>query len=124
MKSYEGVFVFPPESAPEARKSQLKSLDELISKFGGTIQQKQEWGKRPMGYAIKKFSEGYYVICDYQMETSKAPEFRKGLELQDELLKFMVTSRNVKAEKRIAQRVAASAKSKPAAPQTPAPVPH
>lgn len=114
MKSYEGVFVFPPESAPEARKNQLKSLDELISKFGGTIQQKQEWGRRPLGYPIRKFSDGYYVICDFQMETSKAGEFRKGLELQDELMKFMVTSRNVKAEKRIAQRVAASAKSKPA----------
>lgn len=122
MKSYEGVFVFPPESAPEARKNQLKSLDDLISRFGGTIQQKQEWGKRPLGYAVKKFSEGYYVVCDFQMDPSKAGEFRRGLELQDELLKFMVTSRNVKAEKRIAQRVAASAKSKPAAPQAQATV--
>ncbi len=120
MKSYEGVFVFPPESAPEARKTQLKSLEDLISKFGGTIQQKQEWGRRPLGYAIRKFSEGYFVVCDFQMETGKATEFRKGLELQEDLLKFMVTSRNVKAEKRIAQRVAASAKSKPAQQAQPA----
>lgn len=115
MKSYEGVFVFPPESAPEARKTQLKSLDDLISKFGGTIHQKQEWGRRPLGYSIRKFSEGHFLICDFQMDPAQATEFRKGLELQEDLLKFMVTSRNVKAEKRVAQRVAASAKSKPVA---------
>ena len=91
MRSYEGVFVFPPEATADARKAQLKSLDDMIAKFEGSIQQKTEWGKRPFGYPVKKFREGWFVIADFQMNPAGATEFRKTLELQEELIKYMIT---------------------------------
>ena len=100
MKSYEGFFVFPPESTPEVRKQQLKNLDDLIAKHKGQVAQKTEWGKKPLGYIIKKHQEGYGMIYDFQMDPAQATEFRKGLELQEDLIKFMVTVKVVaKAEK-------------------------
>ena len=117
MKSYEGLFIFPPESTPDVRKNQLKNLDELIAKFKGQIQQKKDWGKKPLGYIIRKFQEGYFLVYDFQMDPSQATEFRKGLELQEDLIKFMVTLKKVvKEEKKPASKPAATAPSHASAP--------
>ncbi len=116
MNSYEGLFIFPPDSTPEARKNQLKNLDDLIAKFKGQITQKNEWGKKSIGYSIRKFSEGHCLVYDFQMDPSQATEFRKGLELQEDLLKFMVTiKRSPKIEKKSAASKAAKPSSRPAA---------
>ena len=102
MNSYEGVFIFPPDAAPDARKAQFKSLDDLFLKVGAEIIQKTEWGKKTLGYTIKKFNEGHYLIVDYKMDPAKAEEFRKTIELQDSIIKYMITVRNLAAEKKAA----------------------
>ena len=102
MKSYEGVFIFPPESTGDARKAQLKSLDDIIAKFQGSVIQKNEWGKKFLGYPLKKFREGYVVVADFEMPTSQAVEFRKNLELQEDILKYMITVKTtVKPDKKV-----------------------
>ena len=99
MKPYEGIFIFPPDSTPDVRKSQLKNLEDLIAKFKGQVQQKAEWGRKPLGYAIDKFQDGHFLVYDYQMDPSKATEFRKSLELQEDILKYMILVKETKTPK-------------------------
>ncbi len=101
MKSYEAVFIFPPEVAADTRKAQLKNIDDIIAKFQGAVIQKNELGKRPLGYPLKKFREGYFVVVVFQMPTSQAGVFRKTIELQEDILKYMITVKEeVKPEKK------------------------
>ena len=104
MRSYEGMFIFPPESAPESGKKQLKNLEDLISKFQGSIVEKIDGGKKPLGYPVKKFKEGYFILLDFQLDSLKMMELRNALTLQEDLLKFMITLKNVKAIARAAER--------------------
>lgn len=106
MKSYEGVFIFPPEASAEARKMQFKNLEDLIAKYQGQMVQKMEWGKRALGYSLKKFQEGFLLIVDFQMDPAKTTEFRKNLQLQEDLLKFMITLKNNKPERKTAAKAA------------------
>ncbi len=114
MKSYDGIFIFPPESAPEARKRQLKGVEDLFQKYQAQILEKVEWGKRPLGYAVRKMKEGYFILWSFQMETSKVAEFRHALNLQEELLKFMLTVKPVKPAKAVNEKARAAAPAKPA----------
>ena len=91
MTLYEGLFIFPPESTPEMRNKQDKSLEDLIRKFQGNIVEKNEWGKKILGYAVKKFKEGFFVVVDFQLDPVKVNELRHGLTLQEDFLKFMIT---------------------------------
>lgn len=91
MKSYEGLFVFPPEATPDARKGQFEKLEGLIRKCGGSVAQKNEWGRKPLGYTVRKFREGHLVIWEIQLEGGKVGEFRKALELDEDVIKHMLT---------------------------------
>ena len=101
MKSYEGVIIFPPESTPEVRKNQLQGLDDLIRKHSGSVTQKLEWGKRLLGYPLKKHREGYILVVDFQMDPKNTVEFRKNLELQDDILHYMITIKLEKLQRQI-----------------------
>ena len=122
MNSYEGVFIFPPDIPPDARKLQLKSLEDLFLKAGAEIVQKMEWGKKTLGYPINKFNEGHYLIIDYKMDPAKTVEFRKTVELQDSIIKYMITSRDFEAEKKAAD--ARAKETRVAVPAAPAAAPH
>ena len=91
MKAYEGVFIFPPDASAEAGKEQFKKLDDLFTKFQANVLQKNDWGKKSLGYAIRKFHEAHFLIVDFQLESTKMPEFVKALELQEDILKYMIT---------------------------------
>ncbi len=114
MKAYEGLFVFPPDSTPDVRKNQLKNLDDLIAKTKGQVTQKTEWGKKLMGYPIRKHAEGHVLIYDFQMDPANTVEFRRGLDLQEDLIKYMVTIKEVEKVR---------AEKKPKAPAAPAAAP-
>ncbi|MCM8776352.1 MAG: 30S ribosomal protein S6 [Candidatus Omnitrophica bacterium] len=99
MKVYEGIFIFPPEVTPEAFKQQERQLEDLIKKVKGAILQRMEWGRKPLGYTVNKFKEGYFLILDFELDPLKVNELRMGLELQEGLMKYMITVKQPSAAK-------------------------
>lgn len=114
MRTYEGIFVFPPTLSQDEKKGEEKKLEELIQRNEGKIVQKVDWGKRALGYRVKKFREGYLLYLDIQMKPARVIDFRKTVQLAPEIIKFMLTVKNPKAghvpaAKTTPQKVAASA---------------
>lgn len=96
MKTYEGIFVFPPVQTPEEKKASEKKVNEIVGKFGGKIIQRLDWGRRPLGYMVKKFSEGCFELVEVEMEPGNVDAFRKNLQLLPELVKFSIFAKNYK----------------------------
>lgn len=86
MKKYEGLFIFPPED-----KDQAVEVTKWIEKFQGKVLQKTDLGKKTIGYQIKKFRDGKFLVFNFEMDPSRIQDFRKDLEQQETLLKYMVT---------------------------------
>ena len=100
MRFYEGLFVFPPETTPEGRKGEEKILEDMIQKLGGSVVQKTEYGKKPLGYAVRKFHEGRFLLCDFQLPPGKMNDLKKALQLYEGLLHFMITVKDKKLKKK------------------------
>lgn len=117
MRLYEGLFIYVPEATAEARKRQLDAFEGLVSKHGGAIRNKTEWGKKPIGYLIKKNRDGYFVIYDFEVPPTALREMERVLQLEQELLKFMITvkvTKPVKVKKKKLKKASAE-KPEPAA---------
>ena len=90
MRKYEGLFIFPPEDAPEAAKEQEKRIEEALHRFGGRSLDHRDWGRRPLGYPLQKLREGRVVLWNFEMEVGQVGEFRKALELDEKILKLTI----------------------------------
>ena len=90
MRKYEGIFIFPPEETPETCKEEEKRLEEKITRLGGRILERKDWGRRLLGYPLRKFHEGRILLWDFEMEPQQITEFRKVLGLDEKLLKATV----------------------------------
>lgn len=91
MKNYDVLLIFPPDETPDQRQANLKTIEDLVKKFSGTVTQKIELGKKVLGYSLRKFREGYVWAIELQVHPSKIQEVRNALQLQENLLKFMIT---------------------------------
>ena len=100
MRAYEGFFILPPDAA-DAQKSQLDRIEDLIRKAGGSISEKVDMGKKVLGYPLRKHSEGSVWVFNFQIPSLKATELKKSLELEEDILKYMLTVRDLRPAKKV-----------------------
>jgi small subunit ribosomal protein S6 len=106
MRPYETMVVF--DSTIDAQTIQValdRALDTIRSN-GGTPGTIDRWGKRPLAYEINKRKEGYYVLVEFEGQADTVAELDRILTLTDEVIRFKILRRNVRAK---ARRVTAQA---------------
>ena len=59
MSKYELAVVVNAQIDDEARTAVLDNCKALVEKFGGTITNVDDWGKKKLAYEIQKMNEGY-----------------------------------------------------------------
>ena len=59
MNKYELAVVVNAKIEDDARTATIEKVKEYITRFGGTITNVDEWGKKRLAYEIQKIREGY-----------------------------------------------------------------
>ena len=59
MNKYELCVVLSVKLEDEERAAALEKVQNYITRFGGTVTNVDEWGKRKLAYEIQKMKEGY-----------------------------------------------------------------
>ena len=101
MRPYETMIVF--DTAVDAQSIQI-ALDralETIRNNDGTPGAIDRWGKRPLAYEINKRKEGYYVLVEFEGETSTVDALHRILTLSDEVLRFKILRRQLVKSRRV-----------------------
>ncbi|HEY1826226.1 MAG TPA: 30S ribosomal protein S6 [Acidimicrobiales bacterium] len=106
MRPYETMIVFDTSVDAQSIQIALDRALDTIRANGGTPGNIDRWGKRPLAYEINKRKEGYYVLAEFSGESSTVDELDRILTLADEVLRFKILKRHVRAN---AGTVAASA---------------
>jgi small subunit ribosomal protein S6 len=106
MRPYETMIVFDTSVDAQAIQIALDRALETIRANGGTPGTIDRWGKRPLAYEVNKRKEGYYVLVEFSGETATVDELDRILTLSDEVLRYKILRRHVRAN---ASRVTAQA---------------
>jgi len=73
-------------------ESTFKSLNkQLATDFGAKVTFEDFWGERGFAYKIKKDTWGYYGVSQFDMEAAKVTEVRHELNLDKNVLRFLIT---------------------------------
>ena len=103
MRPYETMIVFDTSVDAQAIQIALDRALETIRSHEGTPGAIDRWGKRPLAYEINKRKEGYYVLVEFAGESATVDELDRILTLSDEVLRFKILRRQVRASRVTAQ---------------------
>lgn len=91
MRKYEVAFIVHPDLDETAFKEMQDRVNSWITDAGGKVTKVDLWGKMKMAYEIRKQTEGQYVLFETEMPPSFCAELERNLQLQESILRYMVT---------------------------------
>ena len=94
MNKYEGIFIIRPNLTEEDSKAALDLIENEIKKNEGEIETVNNWGRKNLAYAIKKFTEGLYYHIDFNIVPSALTDMDRKFRLNDNILRHMVIKKD------------------------------
>lgn len=88
MRLYELVLVLKTSLPEGERKKLLTSLKEQLKET--KISKEEEWGQKPLAYAIKKEIAGFYHFLELQVKNSIPSDFEKRLQTNENVLRHLL----------------------------------
>ena len=89
MNKYELALVLNAKIEDDARTATLEKVKEYIARFGGTVTNIDEWGKKRLAYEIQKMREGFYYFIQFDAEANCPAELEKRVRILDNVIRFL-----------------------------------
>jgi small subunit ribosomal protein S6 len=104
-RDYELLFIVSPlRSSEEEITTAVNRVRQAITTAGGEVtnmDQSPPWGRRKFAYPIREyaegeasrrpFNEGYYVLCHFNLGSTRIPDVERSLKLNDAVLRYLMT---------------------------------
>ncbi|MCI5700489.1 MAG: 30S ribosomal protein S6 [Lachnospiraceae bacterium] len=96
MSKYELALVVNAKIEDEARAAVVEKAKAYIERFGGTITEVEEWGKKRLAYEIQKMREGFYYFIQFEAGTDCPAELEKRMRIMDNVLRYLIVNKDEK----------------------------
>ena len=96
MNTYELAVVVSAKIEDEERAAVVDKCKALIERFGGTITNVDDWGKKRLAYEIQKMKEGFYYFIQFEAESSAPAEIEGRIRIMDNVLRYLVVKNETK----------------------------
>jgi small subunit ribosomal protein S6 len=104
-RDYELLFIVSPlRSSEDEIANTVNRVRQSIAGAGGEVtdvDQSPPWGRRKFAYPIREyaegeasrrpFNEGIYVLCHFNLASTRIPEVERALKLNDSVLRYLLT---------------------------------
>ena len=89
MNKYELAVVVNAKIEDDARAAVIEKVQNYITRFGGTVTNVDEWGKRKLAYEIQKMREGFYYFIHFEADATAPAEIEARLRIMDNVIRFL-----------------------------------
>ena len=91
MNKYELAVVVNVKLEDEERAAVFEKVKEYIVRFGGTVTDVEEWGKKRLAYEIQKMKDAYYYFIKFESENTDCPnEVEDNIRIMENVIRFLV----------------------------------
>ena len=91
MRNYEIAVVLHPDLEIDLAAT-LEKIEAIITKTGGKITKKDNWGKRKLAYTINKQDWGIYVFYEVSLLPNKVTKINQTLRITEEVMRYLIVS--------------------------------
>lgn len=89
MNKYELAVVVSAKLEDEERAAVIEKVKGQIARFGGTVTNVDEWGKKRLAYEIQKMREAFYYFIKFDAEPTVPGEVEKRIRIMDNVIRFL-----------------------------------
>lgn len=89
MNKYELTVVVSANVEEEVRTSTLEQVKELIARFGGTVTNVDDWGKKRLAYEIQKMKDAFYYFIKFDAEATCPAEIESRIRIMENVIRFL-----------------------------------
>ena len=85
MNKYELCVVLSAKIEDDERAATLEKVQKYITRFGGTVTNIDEWGKKRLAYEVQKMKEAYYYFIQFDAEPTAPIEIENRIRIMEQL---------------------------------------
>ena len=89
MNKYELALIVSAKIEDDARAAVVEKAKEYITRFGGTVTEVEDWGKKKLAYDIQKMSEGFYYFIQFDAPATCPAEIEKRVRILDNVIRYL-----------------------------------
>ena len=89
MNKYELALIVNAKIEDDARAAVVEKAKEYITRFGGTVTDVEDWGKKKLAYEIQKMSEGFYYFIHFESDATVPGEVEERIRIMDNVLRYL-----------------------------------
>ena len=93
MNKYELALVVNAKLVGEERNAVVEKAKGYVTRYGGTISEVEEWGKKRLAYEIQHMREGFYYFIQFEAETTAPAEIERHMRIMDNVLRYLVVKK-------------------------------
>ena len=94
MNQYELALVVNAKVEEDVKVATLEAVKELIARFGGTVTNVDDWGKKRLAYEIKKMKEGFYYFIQFDADATVPGEVEQRVRIMENVIRFLCIRRD------------------------------
>ena len=89
MNKYELAVVVNAKIEDDARVATVEKVKEYVVRYGGTITNGDEWGKKRLAYEIQKMKEGYYYFIQFEADATAPAEIERHVRIMENVIRYL-----------------------------------
>ena len=89
MNKYELALVVNAKIEDDVRTATVEKAKEYITRFGGTVTEVEDWGKKRLAYEVQKMREGFYYFIQFDADPSVPANLEQNVRIMDNVLRFL-----------------------------------
>ena len=90
MSKYELALVVNAKIEDDARAAVVEKAKEYVTRYGGTVTEVEEWGKKRLAYEVQKMREGFYYFIHFEAETACPAEVERHVRIMDNVMRYLI----------------------------------
>ncbi len=94
MNKYELCVVLNAKIEDEERAGLLEKIQGYITRFGGTVTNVDEWGRKKLAYEVQKMKEGFYYFVQFDAPTEAPREIENRVRIMENVMRFLVVKQD------------------------------
>ena len=89
MNKYELAVVVSAKAEDDVRVSTIEKVKEYITRFGGTVTNVDEWGKKRLAYEIQKMKAGFYYFIQFDADAACPGEVESNIRIMENVVRYL-----------------------------------